>query len=172
MSYKSELLSANAKLAEDPARIFVGYGLTRGRAAGTIPTTARVLETPVAENLMVGAALGLALAGQKPVVYFERFDFILNALDAIVNHLDKAPTLSRGEFSPAVILRITVGNKEKPLFTGAPHTQDFTDALRLMVRFPVFALLYEESIASTYALAAQAQANGTSCALIEYKDLW
>jgi pyruvate/2-oxoglutarate/acetoin dehydrogenase E1 component len=121
---------------------------------------------------MAGVAIGLALQGRKPVVYFERFDFVLNALDAIVNHLDKVGKISRGEFSPAAILRITVGNTQKPLFTGPTHTQDFTLALRAMVTFPVFALLHADQIASTYALAAQAQDNGTPCALVEYKDLW
>ena len=110
-------------------------------------------------------------AETKPVVYFERADFILNALDAIVNHLDKAATLSRGVFKPAVILRITVGNSDKPLFTGPPHVQDFNNALREMVNFRVEPLYNADDVAFNYPKAAEDQAIGRSTALFEYKDL-
>lgn len=162
-----------ASLARDPARIFVGYGLQRGRAMGTLRDVPadQIIETTVAENLMAGLAIGLSLAGRKPVVYFERADFLLNALDAIVNHLNAARDLSRGEFSPAVILRVTVGNREKQLFTGPVHTQDFSDALDAMVSFPVVRIRSAEKVASYYAQAAEFQGRGISSALFEYKDL-
>ncbi len=160
-------------LACDPATRFVGYGLRRGRAMGTLSSVpdSQLVETPVAENLMTGVAIGLALIGLKPVVYFERADFLLNALDAIVNHLDKAATLSRGEFKPAVILRITVGNRDKPLFTGPPHVQDFSEALAKMVSFPVWQMREPDGIAFNYDYARGLQNEGRSTALFEYKDL-
>jgi pyruvate/2-oxoglutarate/acetoin dehydrogenase E1 component len=174
MNYKAQLTAAMTSLAADPARLFIGYGLTHGRAAGTLAgvPAAQLLETPVAENLMTGLAIGAALRGRKPVVYFERADFVLNAMDAIVNHLDKLATLSRGQFLPGVILRITVGNREKQLFTGPTHTQDVTAALRCLVTFPVLTLHHADAILSTYKLAAEATENGTPCAVVEYKDLW
>src|ERR1700730_8083640 len=112
MNYKKELTAAMDSLAQDPLVRFVGYGISIGKAMGTLKNVApaQLIEMPVAENLMVGFATGLALKGLKPVVFFERFDFILNALDAIVNHLDKIKTISRGEFNPTMILRIVVGN--------------------------------------------------------------
>jgi pyruvate/2-oxoglutarate/acetoin dehydrogenase E1 component len=174
MNYKQSLTAAMTSLAADPARLFIGYGLTHGRAAGTLAGVpgSQLLETPVAENLMVGLAIGAALRGRKPVVYFERADFVLNAMDAIVNHLDKLATISRGEFTPGVILRITVGNTEKPLFTGATHTQDITAALRCLVSFPVHPLMQTDDISWAYAQATERQALGHSTALVEYKDLW
>lgn len=172
-SYKFNLTAAMTALACDPLTRFVGYGLRKGRAMGTLESVPdeQIIETPVAENLMAGVAIGLALTGLKPVVYFERADFILNALDAIVNHLDKAATLSRGVFKPAVILRITVGNRDKPLFTGPPHVQDFTNALREMVNFRVEPLYNADDVAFNYPKAAEDQAIGRSTALFEYKDL-
>lgn len=160
-------------LACDPLTRFVGYGLRKGRAMGTLESVPdeQIIETPVAENLMAGVAIGLALTGLKPVVYFERADFILNALDAIVNHLDKAATLSRGVFKPAVILRITVGNRNKPLFTGPPHVQDFSRALAEMVSFPVWKVPGADDVSECYARAAADQSAGISTALFEYKDL-
>lgn len=127
-SYKDALISAMDYLAADPLVRFIGYGVTNGKAMGTLKNVSpsQLIEMPVAENLMVSFAIGLSLKGLKPVVFIERFDFILNALDAIVNHLDKIETISHGEFKPTMILRIVVGNQQKPLFTGKTHTQDFS----------------------------------------------
>lgn len=172
-SYKQEITGANTELARDPRTIFLGYGITKSHALGTLRDVPRgqLLEMPVAENLMVGAAIGLALAGRHPVVYIERCDFLLNALDAIVNHLNAMPIISCGEFTPAVILRIVVGNREKPLFTGHTHTQDFYEALRGMVEFPVIALRNPADVAEQYRDAAHRQFRGISTAFFEYKDL-
>lgn len=172
-SYKTELTAAMESLAGDPLVRFIGYGVkVGGRAMGTLVNCpdSCLVEMPVAENLMIGFAIGLALKGLKPVVFIERFDFILNALDAIVNHLDKIETISRGEFKPTMILRIVVGNRMKPLFTGETHTQDFTDALRNLVTFPVRRLLEPHEIRTEYRIAHNFLSTH-STALIEYKDL-
>ena len=76
-TFKRELTAAMAAHAADPAHLFVGYGLGTGRALGTIPAGAQILETTVAENLMTGLAVGAALAGRRPLVYFERMEFVL-----------------------------------------------------------------------------------------------
>ena len=104
---------------------------------------------------------------------------MLNALDAIVNHLDKIGTMSQGQFRPAVILRVVVGNQHKPLYTGATHTQDFTEAVRRMVNFPVVTLpgAKPEFVTHAYALAHRRMALESpagylpeSTMLVEYKD--
>ena len=121
MSYKDELTKANIKLAQNPKVRFIGYGLKKGRALGTLKEVAdsQIIEMPVAENLMMGFAIGLSLKGYLPVVFIERMDFLLNAMDAMVNHLDKIAKISHGEFHPKVIIRCIVGNTKKPLYTGA-----------------------------------------------------
>jgi 2-oxoisovalerate dehydrogenase E1 component len=173
-AYKEALNTAMIDLSADPKVRFVGYGVKiGGRAHGTLKSVPeyQLVETPVAENLMVGLAIGMSLMGLRPVVFIERFDFILNALDAIVNHLDKIGTMSRGGFSPAVILRVVVGNKAKPFFTGATHTQDFTEAINQMVSFSVWKLSAASRIAADYRHAYHRLATGQSTMLIEYKDL-
>lgn len=172
-TYKEALTAANQMLAADPAARFIGYGLKKGRALGTLKgvAEAQIVETPVAENLMVGIATGLALKGYKPVVFIERMDFVLNALDAIVNHLDKARLMSRGEFTPGAIIRCVVGNKTKPLYTGDTHVQDFSEALRRMVSFPVLQLLAAADVPGAYAQAKADIDRGQSTILVEYKDL-
>ena len=171
-AYKDELTEAMTGLGIDPLVRFVGYGIKYGRAMGTLKYVAdeQLIETPVAENLMVGLAVGLALKGLKPVVFFERFDFVLNAMDAIVNHLDKIKEISDNEFNPTMILRIVVGNKQKPLFTGPTHVQDLSKGLQAMVSFPVIPLMEPSFIQPAYQVAHGFLVRHSS-ALIEYKDL-
>jgi pyruvate/2-oxoglutarate/acetoin dehydrogenase E1 component len=172
INYKSELTRSMDYLAQDPLVRFVGYGVKFGKAMGTLNNVpeSQLVEMPVAENLMCGVATGMALKGLKPVVFIERFDFILNALDAIVNHLDKLGELSNGEYKPAVLFRVVVGNRNKPLFTGETHTQDFSEAIRLMVGFPVKRLMDATAIYPAYRAAHEFMAQGRSTMLVEYKD--
>jgi hypothetical protein len=122
-------------LARDPHLRFVGYGLLHGRAGGTMKNVPAhtLTETPTAENLLAGIGIGLSLRGLKPLLYFERADFFWNASDAILNHLAAMKTLSHGEFAPTCIIRVTIGNKTKPLFTGPVHTADPTKVLRSLL---------------------------------------
>jgi hypothetical protein len=173
LDYKTELRLAMETLASDPLVRFVGYGVKiGGRALGTLKNVPdhQLIEMPVAENLMVGFAIGLSLKGLKPVVFIERFDFWWNASDAIVNHLDKINEISRGEFNPTVILRIVVGNRRKPLFTGKTHTQDYSVSLRAAVSFPVGNLSDASFIRPAYHHAHD-RLDIETCALVEYKDL-
>lgn len=171
--YKDALIEENTRLGDDPKVRFIGYGLKKGRALGTLKHVAdeQIVEMPVAENLMIGCAIGMSLKGLYPVVFIERMDFVLNGLDAMVNHLDKAKLLSGGEFSPGVIIRIIVGNKNKPLYTGPTHVQDFTESLRKMVHFPVLCLKELDEVRAFYRLAHQHVKTGYSTILVEYKDL-
>lgn len=175
LSYKGELARAMLMLAEDPARRFLGYGVVQGRAMGTMKgiDVRQMVETPVAENLMVGMATGMALHGIRPVVFIERCDFLLNAADALVNHLDKMSLISRGEFKPAAIIRVVVGNRTNGLQTGATHVQDFSEAFDSMLQtIPVVVLKKPEDIYGAY-LAARDRIllNSISTVLFEYKDL-
>ncbi len=173
LSYKDELTKAMESLAQDPLVRFVGYGVKiGGRAGGTLKNVSdsQLIEMPVAENLMVGFAIGLSLKGLKPVVFIERMDFWWNASDAIVNHLDKINQISHGEFTPTMILRIVVGNRNKPLFTGATHTRDYSPSLQAAVSFPVTNLTHAPTIGIHYR-TAHIMMSIQSTALIEYKDL-
>ena len=92
MNYGETIKKSMERLEKDEKTIFIGYNISFGsQAYGTlkdIPSIQKI-ETPLAENLMVGLAIGLGMGGYRPVLFFERHDFILNALDGLVNHLDK-----------------------------------------------------------------------------------
>lgn len=173
-TYKDELRRAMTMMGQDPNTVFIGYNVgCGGKANGTLVDVPqeKLIETPVAENLMVGMAVGMALQGRKPVVYIERFDFILNASDAIVNHLDKILTLSGGQFNPTAIIRVLVGGTKNPLFTGPTHTQDFTEAFKKLVSFPVIQLTSAVHLYDAYERAFEALCHHSTM-LVEYRDLY
>jgi pyruvate/2-oxoglutarate/acetoin dehydrogenase E1 component len=177
-AYKDAITASMGAIAADPDSVFIGYGLLTGRAGGTLKHVpdSQIVETIVAENLMVGLATGLSLRGKKPVVYIERCDFLLNALDALVNHLTKIKHMSGGEFAPAAIIRVVVGNKDKPLFTGATHTQDFSDSLSVMLMdeanaYDIWRLDADAVIENIFAEAHRKLSDGITTIVFEYKDL-
>jgi pyruvate/2-oxoglutarate/acetoin dehydrogenase E1 component len=174
MTYKQKLAETFTTLSQDTKLVVLGYNIAYGsQALGTFKGVpkAQLIETPLAENLMMGMAIGMSLAGYKPIVYFERMDFILNAMDAIVSQLDKLNEISDGQFSPSVILRCVVGNKEKPIYTGNTHTADYSEALKNMVKIPVLNLDMNEirtaDLSYRYFLM-----KGESAIIVEYKDLY
>ena len=136
-SYKDAMAIAMTELGQLGA-IFIGYNVVKGDAMGTLKNVPleQKLETPVAENLMSGLAIGMSFEGFIPVIYFERHDFILNALDAIVNHIDKIERISHGEFKVPVVIRAVTADAG-PFYSGITHSQDFTNLLKAGVSFPV-----------------------------------
>ncbi|HEY7013123.1 MAG TPA: transketolase C-terminal domain-containing protein [Streptosporangiaceae bacterium] len=104
-------------LAERPECIVFGedvalpggvFGVTKGlhRAFGD-----RVLDTPISETAMLGAAVGAALMGMRPVVEIMWMDFALVALDQIVNQAANARYVSRGSLSAPLTIRTQQGSQ-------------------------------------------------------------
>ena len=177
MTYKESLTAAMDSLAKNQKTVFIGYNTRWGsRANGTLVNvpTAQCIETPVAENLMAGMAVGMSLEGYLPVVYFERFDFILNAADAIVNHLDKMAMMSDGQFKPRAIIRVVVGSRDQPLFTGPTHTQDFTEAFQKLVSFPVIDLkIWQNGLGNRpHEIYKSLENANQSAMVIEHRELY
>jgi pyruvate dehydrogenase E1 component alpha subunit len=137
ISYKEAMNQAMTELGKEGA-IFIGYNVARGDAMGTLKNVSndQKLETPVAENLMSGLAIGMSFEGFTPVLYFERHDFMLVAMDAIGNHIDKIERISHGEYKVPVIIR-AVEAFGGPFYSGPTHHQDFTNVLKTLVEFPV-----------------------------------
>jgi len=137
ISYKEAMNQAMTELGKEGA-IFIGYNVARGDAMGTLKNVSndQKLETPVAENLMSGLAIGMSFEGFTPVLYFERHDFMLVAMDAIGNHIDKIERISHGEYKVPIIIR-AVEAFGGPFYSGPTHHQDFTNVLKTLVEFPV-----------------------------------
>lgn len=80
----------------------------------------RVLDTPVSEAACTGAAMGAALCGYRPIVVHPRMDFMLLAVDQIVNQAAKWNHMLGGRASPRLTVRgiINRGGEQ-----GAQHSQ-------------------------------------------------
>lgn len=172
MSTKPQIMAAMEMLAGHPEVVAIGYNVRYGKAAGTLESFPedRLIEMPLAENLMLGAAIGFSLDGLIPLVWVERSDFLTCGMDAIVNHLNYIGRLSEGLHKPAAIIRVCVGNKGIPLFTGPTHCQDFTNAMKALVSFPVVSLWWSKNVLGEYVSALDRARTGVSTMLFEYRD--
>jgi acetoin:2,6-dichlorophenolindophenol oxidoreductase subunit beta len=81
---------------------------------------ARVLDTPVSEAACTGAALGAALCGYRPIVIHPRIDFMLLAVDQIVNQAAKWRHMLGGQAGPRITIRGIVNRGGEQ---GAQHSQ-------------------------------------------------
>ena len=131
-NYKDSLTQAMTLLAKDKRTIFLGQSVAySGNAVyhtlKGVPLRKRI-EMPVAEDMQMGMSIGLSLQGYIPVSIYPRFDFLILAMNQLVNHLDKCAEMTNGEFKPKVIIRTVIGST-KPLYPGVQHCQDYTDGL-------------------------------------------
>ena len=69
----------------------------------------RVLDMPVSENGMTGIAIGSALTGMRPIMTHQRIDFMLLALDQIINNAAKWHYMFGGQMSVPLVVRLLVG---------------------------------------------------------------
>jgi len=69
----------------------------------------RVLNTPIAEETIIGSALGAALTGLHPVAELMYFDFVMRAMDAVVNQVAKVRYMSGGQVKVPLTIRTQGG---------------------------------------------------------------
>jgi pyruvate dehydrogenase E1 component beta subunit len=69
----------------------------------------RVRDTPISEAVIVGAAVGAAMAGLRPVAEIMTINFAFCAMDAIINHMAKIHYMFNGQFTVPMVLRCATG---------------------------------------------------------------
>jgi pyruvate/2-oxoglutarate/acetoin dehydrogenase E1 component len=131
--YRQKLEEAMDLLGKDPRTIFIGQTVAYPGSRFTYGTLGRVpkekrMELPIMEEAQMGMSIGLALEGYVPVSIYPRVDFVLLAMNQLVNHLDKMEEMSQGQANPHVIIRATIGST-KPLYPGPQHSKDQTSVL-------------------------------------------
>lgn len=127
-NYGTAILAAFDYLLEKYPEVFViGQGLWSPWYVGNSMTdldkkfgTQRIIDTPVSESACTGAAIGASLSGMKPIVVHPRIDFMLYAMDAIVNQAAKWSHMFGAQAHPGVTIRgiINRGGEQ-----GAQHSQ-------------------------------------------------
>jgi pyruvate/2-oxoglutarate/acetoin dehydrogenase E1 component len=114
-------------LTNDPDVFVLGQGLWSPWYVGRTMTdldkefgSQRVIDTPVSESLTTAAAVGASISGMKPIVVHPRMDFMLYAMDTIVNQASKWRYIFQGKsFCPLTIRSIINRGGEQ----GAQHSQ-------------------------------------------------
>lgn len=127
-NYGTAILAAfEYLLGNYPEAFVIGQGLWSPWYVGSSMTelekkfgTHRVIDTPVSELACTGAGVGAALAGMKPIVVHPRMDFMLYAMDAIVNQAAKWSHMVGGQASPGVTVRAIINRGGEQ---GAQHSQ-------------------------------------------------
>jgi len=128
ISYGTAILTAFEYLLERYPEVFViGQGLWSPWYVGNSMTDLdkkfgkhRIIDTPVSELACTGAGVGAALAGMRPIVVHPRIDFMLYAMDAVVNQAAKWSHMVGGQAHPSVVIRGIVNRGGEQ---GAQHSQ-------------------------------------------------
>ncbi|HEY6102624.1 MAG TPA: transketolase C-terminal domain-containing protein [bacterium] len=128
LTYAQAIREAHAQLLESDTRVFLlGQGLWSPWYAGTSLKDIdkefgrdRVLDSPVSENATTGAAIGAAMAGMRPIVFHPRMDFMLLAVDPIVNQAANWAYMFGGQVSVPVVIRAAINRGGEQ---AAQHSQ-------------------------------------------------
>ncbi len=128
LSYVEAVREAtDLEMARDPAVLVFGLdvddpkaiqGTTRGLLEKYGPE--RVFGTPLSEDAMTGAAVGMALAGLRPIHVHIRMDFLLLAMNQLVNVAAKSRYMYGGRVAVPLVVRSMIG---KSWGQGAQHSQ-------------------------------------------------
>jgi len=128
MNYAEAIRLAHAELLREDESVFlIGQGVWSPWYAGASLKDLdkefgkdRVIDTPVSENATTGAAVGAALAGMRPIVFHPRMDFMLLAVDPIVNQAANWSYMFDGQVGCPVVIRATINRGGEQ---GAQHSQ-------------------------------------------------
>lgn len=128
LNYGTAILSAFDYLLENHSDTFIiGQGLWSPWYVGNTMTGLdkkygidRIIDTPVSESAVTGAAVGASLAGMRPIVVHPRMDFMIYAMDAIVNQAAKWSHMMGGQANPSLTIRSIINRGGEQ---GAQHSQ-------------------------------------------------
>jgi pyruvate dehydrogenase E1 component beta subunit len=159
-------------MASDARVVALGEDVGRGGVFGQYRGlqekfgAARVIDTPISESTIMGAAVGMALAGLKPVVEMRLVDFALCAIDEIVNQAAKARYMFGGQGRVPLVARLPIG-----LWAGsaAQHSQSLE---AWFAHVPGLVVVTPGTAQDNHALLSAAIDCGDPVIYMEHKELW
>ena len=165
-------LALRAAMARDPRVVVVGEDVGRGgifhqyKGLQQEFGAARVIDTPISESTIMGAAVGMALAGLKPVVEMRVVDFALCAMDEVVNQAAKARYMFGGQGRVPLVARMPIG-----LWAGSAgqHSQSLE---AWFAHVPGLVVVAPATPEDNHALLSAAIECGDPVAYLEHKELW
>jgi pyruvate dehydrogenase E1 component beta subunit len=159
-------------LGADPRVVALGEDLGRGGVFGQYKGlqaefgSARVIDTPISEATIMGAAVGMALVGLRPVVEMRFSDFALCAVDELVNQAAKARFMFGGQGRVPLVVRQPIGMWRS---SAAQHSQSLE---AWYAHVPGLVVVTPATPADNYALLKAAIACDDPVVYMEHKDLW
>ena len=178
MTYAQAAALALAQTMEqDPTVVALGEDLGRGgvfgqyRGADGAPLVqrfgpGRIVDTPISEATIVGAAVGMALAGCKPVVELRVVDFALCAIDEVVNQAAKNRYMFGGQGRVPVVMRMPIGIWSS---SAAQHSQSLES---WFAHIPGLVVVTPGTAADNHGLLLAALDSGDPVVYMEHKELW
>jgi pyruvate/2-oxoglutarate/acetoin dehydrogenase E1 component len=122
-------LAMRLAMRQDPSVFLIGedVGISGGFGGGFTVSLGlseefghdRVMDTPISEIAIVGAAVGAAMVGMHPIAEMQYGDFVFCAMDQVINQAAKMHYMSNGQVSVPMVLRLPVGATTR----GAQHGQ-------------------------------------------------
>ena len=119
-------LAAQQEMRRDPTVWVLGEDVARGGLWGQYKGfldefgADRAVSTPISESTIMGAGLGAALVGTRPIIEMRIFDFVMCAMDELVNQIAKIRYMFGGQAKPAVVVRMPHGMWRN---SAAQHSQ-------------------------------------------------
>lgn len=151
------------------------FGEDVGKAGGIFGATRdlqkefgahRVFDTPIAESAILGGAVGAAMSGKRPVVEIMWADFMLVALDQLINQAANVRYLTRGQFSAPMVVRTQQGATPG---SCAQHAQCLE---ALLTHIPGLRVGLPSCPQDAYSMLREAIADPDPCVIIESRALY
>ena len=173
--YFEELKKSMNFLGKQKNTIFIGQAV---EVPGTAMTNTlsqikrnKLIEIPVAEEMQMGASLGLAMEGYVPISIFPRWNFLLYGVNQLINHIDKFQIMNGKIIKPKIIIRTGIGSK-RPLHPQHQHIGDFTEGFRKMsTNLEIINLKEAKDIFPSYKKAYKRKDNKCTI-LVEHGDFY
>jgi pyruvate dehydrogenase E1 component beta subunit len=174
MTYRDALRQALIdQMNEDPDVIIIGeevgrYGGAYGVTKDLIKTFGpeRVIDTPISEPAIIGAAVGAAMTGLRPVAELMYVDFIGMTMDQLANQAAKIRYMFGGQIGVPMILRTQGGTGRS---AGAQHSQSLE---AYVMHTPGLRLAMPATVNDAYHLLRQAMVQPDPVVFIEHKSLY
>jgi len=125
----------------------------------------RVIDTPIAEAGFVGAGLGMALCGLRPVVSLGFADFCMGAMDELLNQIPKLRYMSGGQVDVPIVIRLADGAVNS---TAAQHSSSIES---IFCHVPAYTVLAPSTVADAKGLLRTALRSNSPIIYLEHKIL-
>ena len=160
MTYRAAITRAIQQEMRNDDRVFL-IGEDVAKPGGVFKTTGglldefgprRVLDTPISEQAIVGAAMGAASSGLRPIAEIMFADFVLVAQDLVTNQIAKTSYMSNGQIHLPLVIRFNSGGG---LRFGAQHSQSVENWMMMVPGLKVVAPSTPEDVIGLMAAAVR-----------------